>query len=201
VRASRIEVGAPASAEPEGTGEITLNGGRVTADETLTIWENGTLGGSGEVVGALVNHGTINVGLEPLAPDDNLRARAASDARPGVLTVGGSASFAPGSTLRLDLVGSEQYDQLTLNGTAQLGGNLVLAFSKGYAPRAGDSFQFVSAASSSGEFAAVTVTGLAPGWRYTLSSSGGVTTLRSNSDAVPTTAPTLLRRYLPVIHR
>jgi len=77
----------------------------------------------------------------------------------------------------------------------------VLNFSEGYAPVAGDVFQFVRADTSSGAFATVAVTGLAPGWEYTLSSSGGVTTLRSDSDGVATTTPTRLRVYLPLVRR
>jgi hypothetical protein len=201
VRAQRIEVGAPASADPQATGTLTLNGGRITADQTLTIWENGTLQGSGEVAGTLVNNGTINVGLEPVAPGGDLQALATFGAQSGTLAVAGAASFVPGSRLRLDLVGLNQYDRLTLSGAARLNGELVLAFSEGYAPRVGDSFAFVSAGSSAGAFANVTVTGLAPGWQFSLSSSGGVTTLRSDSDAVATTTPTLGRVYLPLLRR
>ncbi len=201
VRAQRIEVGAPASAEPQGAGTLRLNGGRITADQTLTIWENGTLEGSGDVVGTLVNNGTINVGLEPLGPNGDVQALAGFGAQPGTLAVAGAATFVPGSVLRLDLVGPAQYDRLTVSGTARLDGELVLAFSEGFAPRAGDSFAFVGAGSSAGAFASVTVTGLAPGWQFSLSSSGGVTTLRSESDGVPTTAPTLGRVYLPLLRR
>ncbi|MBP1464356.1 hypothetical protein EYB53_001425 [Candidatus Chloroploca sp. M-50] len=200
-RAQRIEVGAPASAEPTGAGAIELDGGRVVADQSLTIWENGTLGGSGAIVGTLVNHGTINVGLEPLPPNGNLQTLAALGTQPGTLSIVGAATFLPDSKLRLDLVGADQYDQLTVSGAAQLDGELVLAFGEGYAPRAGDSFAFVGAGSSAGAFSTVTVTGLAPGWQFNLSSSGGVTTLRSESDAVATTTPTLQRVYLPLARR
>lgn len=200
-RAQRIEVGAPAGADPQGTGTLTLNGGRVVAEQTLTIWENGTLEGSGELAGTLVNNGTINVGLEALAPGGDLQAPATLGARPGTLAIEGAATLVPGSRLRLDLVGPGQYDRLSISGAARLDGELVLAFSEGYAPRAGDSFAFVGAGSSAGAFASVTVTGLAPGWRFSLSSSGGVTTLRSESDGVATTAPTLGRVYLPLLRR
>lgn len=201
VRAQRIEVGAPASADPQATGTLTLNGGRITADQTLTIWENGTLEGTGEVVGTLITNGTIDVGLEPLGPNGDVQALGAFGAQPGTLAVAGAATFVPGSRLRLDLVGPGEYDRLSVSGAARLDGELVLAFSEGYAPRAGDSFAFVGAGSSAGAFSTVTVTGLAPDWQYTLSSSGGVTTLRSDSDGVPTTAPTLLRVYLPLLQR
>jgi hypothetical protein len=202
VRAQRIEVGAPADADPQGAGTLTLNGGRITADQTLTIWENGTLEGAGEVVGMLVNHGTINVGLEPLTPDGgDLQTSAAFGAQPGTLTITGGVTMAPDSTLKLDLIGPNQYDRLAISGAAQLGGELVLAFSEGFAPRAGDSFAFVDADSGAGAFARVTVRGLEPGWQFTVSSSGGVTTLRSESDAVATTVPTLGRVYLPLLRR
>ncbi|NJO83316.1 MAG: hypothetical protein HC828_11185, partial [Blastochloris sp.] len=178
------------------------NGGRITADQTLTIWENGTLEGSGEIVGTLVNHGTINVGLEPLPPEGgDVQALAAFGVQPGTLTVAGSMTIAPGSRLQLDFVGPDQYDRLAVSGAAQLDGALTLAFSEGYAPRAGDSFAFVGAGSSTGTFSTVRVTGLELGWQFSLSNSGGVTTLRSESDAVATTTPTLERVYLPLIRR
>lgn len=201
VRAPRIELGAPASADPQGTGEITLNGGRITADETLTIWENGTLAGNGSIQGTIINHGSFEPGLEPLGPNGDAQLLAGFGARPGTLAITGAATFAPGSRLRLDLVGPDQYDRLSVSGAAQLDGELVLAFSEGYAPRAGDSFAFVGAGSSAGTFANVTVSGLAPGWRFSLSNSGGTTTLRSESDGVATTTPTLGRVYLPLLGR
>jgi hypothetical protein len=201
VRAQRIEVGAPASADPQGTGMLTLNGGRLTADQTLTIWENGTLEGAGEIAGTLINHGVIDVGLEPLGPDGDGQALAAFGARPGTLTFTGSVTLVPGSRLRLDLVGPNQHDRLSVSGGARLDGELVLAFSEGFAPRAGDSFVFVSAGSSAGAFATVTVSGLAPGWRFSLIRNDGVTTLRSESDGVAVTAPTLGRVYLPLLRR
>jgi hypothetical protein len=117
------------------------------------------------------------------------------------LAIAGAATFAPGGRLRLDLVGPGQYDQLSVSGAARLDGELVLAFSEGYAPRAGDSFAFVGAGSSAGAFSTVTVTGLAPGWEFSLSSSGGVTTLRSESDGVAATTPMLGRVYLALLRR
>jgi hypothetical protein len=201
VRAQRIEVGAPASAEPEGAGTIQLNGGRVTADQTLTIWENGTLAGSGSIEGTIINHGSFEPGLEPLSPEGGAQTASAFGAQPGTLAVTGAATFVPGSSLRLDLVGPDRYDRLTVSGAARLDGDLVLAFSEGYAPRAGERFTFVAAGSSAGEFARVTVSGLEPGWRFSVSSSGGVTTLRSENDGVATTAPTLGRVYLPLLRR
>lgn len=201
VRAPRIEIGAPASADPQGTGEITLNGGRITADETLTIWENGTLAGNGTIQGTIINHGSFEPGLEPLEPNSDAQLQAGFGAQPGTLAITGAATFAPSSRLRLDLTGPDQYDRLSINGAARLDGKLVLAFSEGYAPRAGDSFVFVGAGSSAGAFATVDVTGLAPGWQFSLSSSGGVTTLRSESDGVATTTPTLGRVYLPLLRR
>ncbi|MCU0490068.1 MAG: hypothetical protein MUD01_00565 [Chloroflexaceae bacterium] len=202
VRAQRIEVGAPASAEPQSTGTLTLQGGRVTADQTLTIWENGTLAGNGDIAGTIINNGTFDPGLEPLLPEGGLQSVAAAfGAQPGTLVVTGSVTLAPTSALKLDLVGSGKYDKLQVNGTTAIDGALTLAFREGYAPRVGDVYTFVSSSATTGTFDTVSVTGLAPGWQYTLTTNVGITTLTSNSNGVATTARTLRAVYLPMISR
>jgi len=203
VRAQRLELGAPAAANPAASAILELKGGQLILDQPSTIWENGTLSGNGQIEGDLNVEGTFQpdlIGLDP-APNQ-LQANPAADvAQAGALRVTGALTFAPGSRLAVGLTGPGQYGQLDVTGAATLGGELNLAFSEGYAPVAGDVFQFVRADTSSGAFATVAVTGLAPGWAYTLSSSGGVTTLRSDSDGVATTTPTRLRVYLPLVRR
>lgn len=202
VRAQRLELGAPAAANPAAEGILELKGGQLILDQPSTIWENGTLSGNGQIDGQLVIHGTFEPDLVPLAPEGSVQTAAVSPAlaQAGALTINGAASFAATSRLTFNLTGPGQYGQLVVSGTLQLGGELNLAFSEGYAPRAGDVFQFINAPNTTGSFAGVTVRGLAPGWQYTLTTSSGVTTLRSDSDGVATTTPTQ-RIYLPVVRR
>ena len=63
------------------------------------------------------------------------------------------------STLTLQLGGDDnsnpnnfQYDQLTISGTAKLGGSLIVELENNYIPKAGDSFTLIQSQSLSGEF-------------------------------------------------
>jgi hypothetical protein len=202
VRAQRLEIGAPASANPAADGILELKSGQLILDQPSTIWENGTLSGNGEIEGDLNVVGTLEpdlIGLDP-APNQLQANPAAGVAQAGALRVTGALTFAPGSRLAVRLTGPGQYGQLDVTGAATLGGTLVLNFSEGYAPEAGDVFQFVRADTSSGAFATVAVTGLAPGWQYTLASDDGVISLTAHTDGVATTTPTR-RLYLPIVQR
>jgi T5SS/PEP-CTERM-associated repeat protein len=221
VRAQRLEIGAPASADPAADGILELKGGQLILDQPSTIWENGTLSGNGQIEGDLNVVGTLEpdlIGLDP-APNQipmqdakgkvqhaahtipmRLGMPAAGIAQAGALRVAGTLTFAPGSRLEVRLTGPGQYGQLEVTGAATLGGSLVLNFSEGYAPEAGDVFQFVRAEVSVGAFDAVQVTGLAPGWQYTLATDDGIISLTARTDGVATTRPTQ-RIYLPVVRR
>ena len=203
VRTLRLEVGAPAATEPTGIGTVELSGGGLFFEQQSTIWENGRLKGSGTLEGDLVVLGEVIPDLVNLqaTAQSSAAAAAAAVAQPGVLTVNGGLTLGSSGRLHLDLVGPGQYDQVVISGTVQLDGTLILAFGEGYAPKAGDLFQFVQADSAAGAFDSVTVTGLAAGWQYTINTSGGVTTLTSTNAGVATTSPTPRTVYLPAIRR
>ncbi len=108
---------------------------------------------------------------------------------PGQLIISGSLTFSPTASLVLDVIGKNggQYDQLVINDSTRLDGRLELRFGNGFAPQQGDVFLFIQSATSSGTFGEVAITGLAPGFEYTVNAVDGTVTLTALNDGVPTT--------------
>jgi len=169
-------------------GRFEVNGARVTVGVAETppagvvrVGPGGRLGGSGLV------QGTIEVVAG---------GRVSPGSSPGVLTVKGSYSQAAGGVLEIELAGATPdsgHDVLRVTGAARLSGELILQFTEGFAPKAGQTFQIAQADGGlEGSFGTVTVTGLAPGFQYTLVPEGGnVLGLRADNDGITTTVPTL----------
>lgn len=82
-----------------------------------------------------------------------------------------------------------------------LDGVLALDFQEGYAPRQGDRFTFLDGAGAvTGAFDSVAISGLAPGFQYELTNSGGELTLRALNNGIPTSGQPW-RVFLPLIAR
>ncbi len=126
---------------PAYTGQTTVNGGTVlvTANQgnaAVVVNAGGTLGGTGTVGPVTVNGGIVTPGLSP-----------------GRLTVNGDGvagtrdvTFDANSTFVTEINGTTagtQYDQLTVNGSANLG-NATLLTSFGFNANVGDSFTLVT---------------------------------------------------------
>jgi autotransporter-associated beta strand protein len=118
------------------TGATTVNAGALlvngsTAAGSAVTVNGGTLGGSGTVNGTL----TVNSG-GTVAPGNS----------PGILTVNNNVTFASGSNFSVELNGTTagtDYDQLTVNGTVDLGSSNLL-LSLGFAPSVSDLFFVVN---------------------------------------------------------
>jgi autotransporter-associated beta strand protein len=124
-----------------GTLRVNNATGSGTGTGAVVIEAGGTLGGTGSVSGAL----TVKAG-GTLAPGNS----------GGMLRLG-SLTLQPSSTVEIELAGLSSYDQLTLSGTANLGGELDVVLLGGYTPTSGSSFTILSAAGGvSGTFASVT---------------------------------------------
>lgn len=174
-----------------GRGTLVGPGGRVIGSGDLSV---GLLGFNVE------DGGSIDPGVTILGAQ---RAPTALQAiQPGVLNIGGHVAISPTAVITLDVIGntSSLYDRLIITGTANLGGKLVLNFSNGFAPQQGDSFAFMQAGAFAGSFQTTTIAGLAPGFTYTLSATGGTFNLVALNDGVPTTTSTRYV-YLPLIRR
>jgi hypothetical protein len=155
VIAHTLEVG-----NPGGTGLLALcPDGLVTVGDALTIASNGTLQGAGRiVVPQTVNAGSVQPGCSP-----------------GTLTIDGDYVQGATGKLRIEIAGGAagQFDALEVIGDATLAGTLEVAFVNGFAPRAGDTFEFLRVLGDVvGDFTDVQLTGLPPGWKVERTRSG-----------------------------
>ncbi len=112
-------------------GGITVGDSSVAAaDGVLRINTGGTLSGTGNIVGGVLNAaGTVAPGHSP-----------------GTLTVTGNYSQSAGGTLQIDVGGlrpGTQYDQLSVTGALTLGGTLQVCLTSGFTPVLGNSFEIL----------------------------------------------------------
>jgi autotransporter-associated beta strand protein/T5SS/PEP-CTERM-associated repeat protein len=137
---------------------------------TVLVTSGGTLEGTGNIIGNLVNDGgTVKPGHSP-----------------GTLNIQGNYTQGSTGTLRMELEGVNpgQFDVLNVSGKVTLAGYLELDFMNGFAPTIGETFDLLSFGSTAGQFTNVEVTGLQGGWTFTLDPSGTGLELVSNSNAV-----------------
>ena len=157
-----------------GAGSITLSGNSAYAGTTTvsagSLYVDGSiaspntsvapgalLGGQGTIGGNVINQGTV-------APGD-----------PRTLTINGNYEQASGGLLKIVIEGTDpaDFDHLDVTGTFTLdsGATLEFDFIDGFAPKAGDIFEFLAAGATNpnnSSFAQVLITGLEPGFDYTV---------------------------------
>jgi hypothetical protein len=153
---------------------------------------------------AILPGGVIAPGIAQLI--DTLAASIGEfDAEPsaGTLTIEGNLTISQTGVLSITVLGAaaSQQDKLVIDGKATLGGELVITFANGFLPKEGDQFAFLQATSVSGSFAKVTVAGLPPGYKFSVSSAGGSVTLTVTDDGNPTTIPGQAKTYLPTVQK
>jgi hypothetical protein len=123
----------------QSAGQVLLGGGSIAGNMTIN---GGVMGGSGTLTGNVVNNGGVfNIGSSP-----------------GMLTVAGDLTLGAGSTLNVELGGTNQgvdYDLLQVTGTAALDGTLNVALFGGFTGATGNVFDVLTYASRSGDFATV----------------------------------------------
>lgn len=188
--------GAPICGSTTGvTGTLTLQGGGAVKADTLAVTSSGHLLGQGTVAA------TTAIIAGEVSPGLSLPVRSLGAVSPATLTITGSAEMSPTARLVLDVLGTNNHDRLLITGTAKLGGQLVLNFGEGFAPKKGDVFTFIQAQSATGNFAQVVINGLAPGFEKTLTITNGVVTLTALNDGVSTTQSAAKEIYLPLVVR
>ncbi len=220
---------APEAIDRQGRGRLILRDGDVLAG-LLMLFTGSSLEGTGRVglllsdglmalEGAVDPGVTIILGEPPLEPIVPAPLRAGSSApgfmasrtavtpslpiiQPGTLTFSNTVTLSPTAVITLDVIGktANLYDHIIVSGTAQLGGQLVLNFGDGFAPKQGESYNVMQAGAFASAFQTTTIAGLAPGFTYTLSATGGAFNLVALNDGVPTT-PAHSKVYLPLIRR
>jgi hypothetical protein len=149
---------------------------------TLLVGQSSTL----TVTGALTNTGQIE-GLGIITSNVNSSGTVAPGESPGLLTINGNFTQTADGILDIQIAGPTPgtgYDVLKVTGSASLAGTLRLTLLNGYVPPNGLEFDFLQAASRSGNFSQVI---LPPGvqWDTTALASGQIT-------AVPEPALALL---------
>jgi T5SS/PEP-CTERM-associated repeat protein len=123
----------------QGSGTITLaDGGRILASQII-IGTNGGISGTGAINGNLTNSGIVSSGSSPRT-----------------LTVNGNFVQTSSGTLLIG-VGNGLNSLLAVNGTATLGGNLVISSYGGHQFQYGDTIVFLSASEITGNFSSVVV--------------------------------------------
>ncbi|MCX8158004.1 MAG: PA14 domain-containing protein [Verrucomicrobiae bacterium] len=119
-------------------GALELNGGTVDPGDSLLL-QGGVLLGNGTVAGQVTN----------------TAGRVAPGTSAGTLTINGNYSQGPGGTLEIELGGANagsEYDQLVVNGTAELNGRLVVTLINNFVPTNGQSFTVLTASLRKGAF-------------------------------------------------
>lgn len=158
------------------TGVIALTDGFVQVGGNIHVSASGSIIGTGHVLAGgtitISPFGFISPGLSP-----------------GILTLEGNLILEAGAVINSEVAGptpGKQADQLIVTGDATLNGVVKLQFMNGYAPKAGDLFQFFKVSgTTTGDFASFVVSGLAPGAQFQTALSNGVYTATALNDAAP----------------
>jgi hypothetical protein len=112
---------------------------------------------------------------------------------PGTLTIDGDLEQDSGSTIKIEIAGTQpgQFDVLNVTGNASFNGDLLLSFQDGFAPHQGDTFAILNTAGTvAGSFANVHLHDLAPGFQFNLQpETGGAVALVALNDAVSSRIP------------
>ncbi|QDT73263.1 hypothetical protein I41_24520 [Lacipirellula limnantheis] len=169
---SRLDVGSSLTVGAGGTGQLNIDaGGFVPVFGGVTVGSSGTLfltgGGSletsvgqsvvnnGALIAAsasqiradVVNAGSLNLSGASVTRGVTLQAN--SDMTFDGATVG-SLTQQAGADLNFELRGASDFNDLSVTGSASLGGDFVVSLGEGFAPTAGMSFPIFTAGSISG---------------------------------------------------
>ena len=176
--ATTVSTGSHGSINVTGGGLTVGSTGTLAAIDTVLVNSGGTLGGSGQVTGNVVNNGGT------VAPGD-----------PATLTVNGNYTEKSAGVLQLDIAGTNpaDYDHLDVSGELSLesGSILKLDFIDGFAPTQGETFDFIEYGTldpTANAFSTVEVEGLGPGFDYSVApnSAGSYSlTALNNAESVP----------------
>jgi hypothetical protein len=119
-------------------GHIQTEGIVHVAGEPLIIPADKSVGGSGTITGDVTNNGTV-------APGNS----------PGAITISGNYVQGSAAALAMEIAGTSanQFDSLSITGSATLGGSLDVSLFDGFVPSSTDQFMILTAASLTGGFA------------------------------------------------
>ena len=133
-----------------GGGEVKFN--HATTD-LMVAMAAGAMTGGGSVGGDLINSGAV------LSPGDGV----------GMMSVMGNFSQGIDGVLAIELAGSDNYDLLDIQGSAEFGGALDVSLLGGFQPSLGDEFDILNFSSASGSFDTMSLPELGDGLQWDMS--------------------------------
>jgi hypothetical protein len=146
-------------------GSLKLNGGA-----SPYALDDGTINGTGTIKGNVSNTGGT------VKPGD----------APGTLTISGNYTQSSNGILEIELGGTQQgisYDLLDVTAKASLAGELEVKLVDGFTPTVGETFDFLTYATHSGQFSEILP--FDDGYEYTVSYQTGLARLTVTVAAVP----------------
>ena len=165
-------------------GTMTQTAGRTSVDGLLSVSGGlnilgGIVDGAGTISGTVADSGVV-------APGSGV----------GKLTLENDYTQNTGGLLQIEIAGTapDQFDLLAVDGgvTLQIGSAVEFDFIGGFAPKAGDKFDFLSFGEPTltGEFDNINIEGLAPGFQYTVAPDGpGLYALTAINDGISVPEP------------
>ncbi|MCB9857491.1 MAG: hypothetical protein H6818_17555 [Phycisphaerales bacterium] len=135
------------------SGELLMNGGvaQFGANSPAECQLDGVLSGSGAIVASVLTPELNGIG-GTISP---------GGAVVGAMGVSGDIESGPHTLYRFDVSGPGSNDHLMVGGAIELAGNLDVHFIGGYVPNAQASYSLISAAAVHGDFAGVSIPGVA----------------------------------------
>jgi hypothetical protein len=127
--AEGVEVGSAS-----GTGQLTIASAGTLFAPIVAVGAQGTLSGTGEIIGNVLNEGVVSPGNSP-----------------GTLDVSGNFAQNSGGILKMEIASTSSFDKLLIGGALMAGGTLDIDLLS-FMPSAGDSFDLFDFASSLGSF-------------------------------------------------
>jgi T5SS/PEP-CTERM-associated repeat protein len=187
-----------------GNGTVDVAGGAMTVGSKVTlatigqilINSGGTVKGNGTVVASAgipieVAEGGI---LAPGSPGALKIVQPnfvhVDDDVTNDLTIDGDFQDDPGGTLDMQITGADaaDYGHLTVTGTSDIQGSVLLDFMDGFGPQTGDVYDLFSFDGGANDFSGdIQVMGLAPGWLYQIEQVGDEEEIESLNNGTATT--------------
>ncbi|HAJ38117.1 MAG TPA: hypothetical protein DCL15_20795 [Chloroflexi bacterium] len=183
-------------------GDVILGADGQLEARIVGIGNGGRLRGSGILIAAdgvvAFKGGSIAPGIVQI---NRMERIADATHQVGTLTIQGNVTISPTGVITLHVLGgtADLQDRLVVSGTVNLAGDLAIHFGNGYAPKQGDQLALIQATTINGAAQNVVITGLEPGFDFTLAAPGGVLTLTALNDGVATTPASGAAIFLPLV--
>jgi hypothetical protein len=158
-------------------GKTVINNSIIQVYPAAQLENFGTLKGSGQITGSLINSGILSPGNSP-----------------GKFTIVGNYTATGTAVHEIEIAGSNLYDTINVTrdssfpgGNAVLNGTLNVGLLNGFLPSAGDSYKIMSYYSATGTFTNTNLPALPPGLSWNIQYNPTGITLQVNAVALPLT--------------